>query len=426
MRRTILSLLIVLATLSCGSEDTKKQEDVKQDTSPNDTVTQDWATPDLPPQETTYDQNDTASPPPLNTSKQLAKALCKSHICPASGCTIPALKDVAAPDCQKSCEETLLEDPQLASKAICARNSNAQSFCDAFDSCQPATDLPPQCTAICQSMATCRLLGGATMGFNEADCQLICASYAAIPDWAEQGLACMQQAATDCSSPTLLTCIDAFDSQATCTTNICNPNDIGSCSIIPGEFETVEECAEQCSQWTPNQAFMAQACLDYNAPLPMACTNLRMACLEATQTRPDKAREFADAILQRCVVLKYLDTDPFGADLFSWELAGMVQGNPALYRPFQEALPCAQNLSPCPQTELAPYYCLYNISEEIKQTCSGLGDLCTPEAYADEMVIVCESTLVILEDMLTELYTMKTECVEQATTCEDKAACFSL
>ncbi len=361
---------------------------------------------------------------PLALSKQQAKALCKDVVCAEGGCGIEWLSGVAANSCQTTCEKELVKDPETASRLLCARSLEGD-LCDSFAGCQARTQREDGCETYCSDMAQCAFFGTSRWGFTADDCHLMCLADAGASESLAARLECMKAAAAQCDSPALLECAGEFDATAVCPEVMCDAPEFGGCSLIPGEYETLEACQAECLDWKPATAYSAAACVEMNTAMPVGCDQLKMACLSADEVLPESARAYSDEVMKKCVVLEFMNTGGFGADLLAWKLAGLVKGTPELYRSFADAMSCIKELNPCPQTELAPYYCLYNITQESKTACGELATLCTPDAYADEMVVQCEATLTLLHVLVPELEQGKLDCLDAGSSCEAKAACIS-
>lgn len=416
--------LICAVTLGCSSGDKNEPAaDVKDTAGLEETLPDDVSTPDVTDVAADLAGDTDTTEAPLALSKAFAKVLCSEVLCAAGGCGVAWLDGVAEADCQKSCEAELPKDVSTASQLICARMGPTEAVCEAMAQCQPALDREPACVTFCETTEACGFLGSSFFGTTQDDCVAVCAAVKASGEAGSALVTCMEEAVASCSSPAVLTCAGQFQPASVCTDSVCNAPDYGLCSLIPTEFDSVETCQAECSDWNQATAYGVQACLESNEAMPITCTDLRMACMEVGETLPEGAREYADKVLDKCVVLEFMNGGGLEADLLAWKLTGMVAGTPGLYRSFSDSLECINQLSPCPQTELAPYYCLYNVSEESKSACAGLATLCTPEAYADEMVIQCETTLTVLHVMVPELESTKLNCLDAAETCEAKVAC---
>lgn len=425
MNIRLVAAISCMALWACGGNETKEppadtsQQDVAdtqlQDQSPEDTARPE----DVPPQDTEVVAN-----APLTVSKGFAKALCKEVLCPAGGCGADWLEGVEEGKCQTTCEKELPKDAGMVSKLLCARSLGGD-ICGAFAGCDERLERSDACVAQCVAAEGCKYFGTSRFGSTADDCQLECLARDGASETGATQSECISAALAQCDSPGVLSCLGEFAAQDVCPNTLCTAPEFGECSIIGGQFDTVEACVAECDSFSAGAAYSAQACVEMNLAMPVACDTLKGACLEAKETLPQGARAYADEVMKKCVVLEYLDMGSFGADLLAWRLAGLVMGTPELYRPFGEALECIEQLNPCPQTQLAPWYCLYNVTQESKTACEALGTLCTPEAYADEMIIQCESTLTLLHVLVPELEAGKLQCLEAGTTCEAKAACIS-
>lgn len=425
MNIRLLAATSCLTLWACGGGGTKEPTADTSLQDAADSSLQDKSPQDTPnPEDAPTLDSEVVEAAPLTISKGFAKALCKEVVCPAGGCGAEWLAGVDAANCQATCERELPKDTGLASKMLCARSLGGET-CGGFAGCNQHLERTDACVSQCEAAQACKYFGTSRFGMTLDDCQLECLARAGASETGATQTECISAALARCDSPGVLDCLGQFAAAEICPNTLCAAPEFGACSIIGGQFDTVEACVAECDSFSPGAAYVAKACVEMNLAMPVACDTLKGACLKAQDSLPEGARAYADEVMKKCVVLEYMDMGSFGADLLAWRLTGLVMGTPGLYRPFDEALECIKQMNPCPQTQLAPWYCLYTISAESKKACEALGTMCSPEAYADEMIIQCESTLTLLHELVPELEEGKLTCLEDGKTCEEKAACIS-
>jgi hypothetical protein len=433
MKRLCVTPLLVVFLMACsGSDkepvDTTSTADVIDDTAGgevqvgDDVLDEDGvANSDIPEGDVAGDQTvEPVSP----YSDGMLEQLCDTYCDPENGCDDV---DYGA-DCVADCVVLATADQAIPKKIACAREDDqGGSFCDRYDECDGDYEYNADCVTLCADVEACDALGTELFGNNLEDCALVCSGSIGMNPGAGDILDCIGGALENCSGTEFFSCIESNDSE-TCEVELCGADVDPFCSLVPDTFETTEECAGSCADWSAGQGLAAQMCLEMGTNLPVDCADLYSNCLAVPEAPQEGALEYCKLSHEKCGPLGendiYDTLGGLGHDFCAWQMTGIVQTKPGGFRPLTEAVTCMEGLETCPSGDLSSIYCLIDITAEHIATCAAVADLCTDPAVAGDVTLDCEAALGFAAGFIPEAVEMIEGCITGAADCDGLSTCF--
>ncbi len=425
MRRLItLFVAVVLFAFSCGGNggSDKPADDVGPGT---DVVAGDTAADGESGEVVPDGTGETAEEvlvPESPVSEDLAADICKTWCDHLGHCT----GEPDADDCLETCLADAAADPEFTMKLVCAHSTGGDTpddYCEALDECTGQWETTAECGQLCVQMDACNALGNSQMGYDVDDCGVTCTAFFEFGDGTEEALACFEAALEECNGPEFFLCIGDEELPDPCA-ETCTEEFVTQCGL--GEvWETTEACQAECTDWNAGQTLGVSSCLNMTEGWPLECSEIVQNCFAITDELPAGAAEYCSQMNEKCGNQFEPDMGELTDQICGWQMAGVVAGLPALFRPLDDpaTAECLEGLDMCPPGDGGFLFCAVAVSEDAEEVCDTFEDVCTPADFANEMALTCKMTSAFIEAMFPEAAEQFISCIVDAADCESKLAC---
>lgn len=425
-RLMTLVALTMMLTMACGGGSDNDNPgadvaaDVAGDVKAGETTTDDAVegTDSAVPEDMAVD----AAAADLAPTEALVKHVCDVYCDFALVC----LGEEPAETCEADCASMAADDVAYANQLVCASaahddDGEAQEYCDFFDACATAIELPEDCETMCPKMEACGAVNNDSFGYSISDCHIICGAFVTHDPDAADAMDCLAAALDSCSGIEFFACVE--DDLPTCDETLCEEAFATECGHVPAVFETAAACTASCIDWGAGQQLASGACMDMTADWPLECADRAEACLEVPAELPDGAMEYCDVINDKCNYMG-MELGDLTDEICAWQLTGITSALPELFVPFTDAATCLAELEQCPPGDGGFMVCLIQAPEAAEAACATILDVCEPADFAGEMELTCRMMTAFGEAVFPEMVATIVDCLNAAVDCDGKMACF--
>jgi len=332
----------------------------------------------------------------------------------------------AGAECIEDCVAEATTVPAAAKQRVCLHaivEGDEPDFCFVEELCSEDYSVVELCEEFCGSAQKCGSLDGPALGYALDDCLWMCSAYVTFEEGSDAEVECFVDALKTCSGVAFNKCWMGPTYDA-CVDTICVEGSAEECMTVPALYPSVADCTTACGAWSDGQKAGAEACLGLLSVWPVPCGDHFAGCMEIAAELPQGALEYCQALAGKCGALGP-DLGSLSDEACAWRLTGETAAAPDVFKTFDDALPCSEQIAQCPAGGGGELACLVKVNPDGEAACATLADVCTPATTAFENELTCRMAMALTGLIAEELVGQLVACVEGADKCETKLACFA-